>query len=248
MLRALITGVCGQDGSYLAEHLLNKNYKVYGLSRRKSTSNKDSKKNIKNCIFNKNFTYIEGDLSDPILFSRILNDFNPHEIYNLGAMSHVGYSFKNPLVSFNINAQSVIMHLSMIKENSKSSRYYQASTSEMLGGIDCPKNGYSEDFKFNPRSPYAIAKSAAHMAVNNFRDAYGLFACAGILFNHSSVRRGLDFATRKITRGVAEIKTGRKSTLKMGNLSAFRDEGCSEDYVQAMHLMLSQEKPKNYRA
>lgn len=246
MLRALITGVCGQDGSFLAEYLLEKGYKVYGLSRRKSTSILHSKANILNILNNDNFTYIEGDLTDPVLFTRIIHDIKPHEVYNLGAMSHVGYSFKNPVDSFRTNAESVVMHLSMIKDYAPSTRYYQASTSEMLGGVNCPKEGYNESFLFDPRSPYAIAKVAAHLSVKNYREAYGLFCCAGILFNHSSTRRGEDFATRKITKGIAECKAGKRKNLKMGNLSAFRDEGCSKDYVVAMNLMLKNSKPKDY--
>lgn len=178
-------------------------------------------------------------------------DIGPHEFYNLGAQSHVGYSFKNPIDSFRTNAESVIMHLSLLKDLSPYTRYYQASTSEILGGINCPKDGYDESFLPHPRSPYAVAKTAAHFAVKNYREAYGMYCCSGILFNHSSVRRGFDFATRKITDGIAKIKLNKQNKIKMGDLSAFRDEGCSKDYVDAMWRMLNQDRfhsdsPKDY--
>ena len=244
MLRAVVTGVAGQDGSYLSELLLEKGYEVYGVSRRKSVD--QGLQNICHILNNKNFTLIEGDLSDPVLMSRIIYNIKPHEFYNIGAASNVGYSFKNPIEVFQTNAQPIIMHLSYINEMSKSTRYYQASTSELFGGLNCPESGYDENSPFNPRSPYAVAKAAAHLTVNNYRDAYGLYACAGILHNHSSKRRGLDFATRKITNGIAKIKVGLDTTLKMGNLSPYRDEGHSEDYVRAMWMMMQQNKPKNY--
>lgn len=235
---AVITGVAGQDGSYLSELLLNKGYLVVGVTRRSSTSK--YRKNIAH-LKQKSFVLIKGDLTDPTCISRILHDYKPHEFYNLGAQSHVGYSFSNPVDSFKTNAESVVMHLNMIRSVSPSTRYYQASTSEILGGVDCPKEGYSESFEPNPRSPYAVSKMSAHYSVKNFRESYGLYAVSGILFNHSSPRRGFDFATRKITSGIAEIVLGNKKTLKMGNLSAFRDEGHSKDYVKAMWSMLNQD-------
>jgi GDPmannose 4,6-dehydratase len=244
VLRAVITGVAGQDGSYLSELLLSKGYEVYGVNIRKSVN--PGVDNISHLLSEDNFKYCEGDLSDPIFISRLLSDVRPHEFYNLGAASHVGYSFSNPVKVFQVNAESVIMHLSLIKDYSRATRYYQASTSEMLGGLDCPADGYDELSAMRPRSPYAISKCAAHMAVNNYKDAYGLHASSGILFNHSSPRRGMDFASRKITHGIASIKAGLKSTIKMGNLSAFRDEGHSKDYVRAMWMMLQQDRPDNY--
>ena len=240
MKKAIITGVAGQDGSYLSELLLSKNYEVYGISRRKSV-NRDNP-NLSNVLHNKNFRLIEGDLTDSTLMSRLIIDIKAHEFYNLGAQSHVGYSFKNPVDAFKTNAESVIMHLSLINQLSPYTRYYQASTSEILGGVNCPKEGYSEDFLPHPRSPYAVAKTAAHFAVKNYREAYGLYCCSGILFNHSSIRRGYDFATRKITDGISKVKLGYEKSLKMGDLSAFRDEGCSKDYVDAMWRMLNQDK------
>ena len=244
MLRAVVTGVAGQDGIYLSELLLEKGYEVYGIYRRKSVD--QGLQNIYHILNNKNFNLIEGDLSDPVLMSRIIHNIRPHEFYNIGAASNVGYSFKNPIEVFQTNAQPIIMHLSYINEMSKSTRYYQASTSELFGGLNCPESGYDEKSPFNPRSPYAVAKAAAHLTVNNYRDAYGLYACAGILHNHSSKRRGLDFATRKITNGLAKIKLGMSTELKMGNLSPYRDEGHSKDYVRAMWMMMQQDKPKNY--
>jgi GDPmannose 4,6-dehydratase len=243
-LSAVITGVAGQDGSYLAEYLLEKGYHVLGISRRKSVEPGIS--NIKSIMQNQNFTFIEGDLSDATFISRILHQVKPHEFYNLGANSHVGLSFKEPIVTFKINAEAVIMHLELIRQISPYTRYYQASTSELFGGINMPIGGYTEYSKFHPRSPYATAKAAAFYAVQNYREAYDIFACNGILFNHSSPRRGLDFATRKITRGVAELKHGIIDKIKMGDLSAFRDEGHSKDYIVAMHLMLQHDKPDDY--
>lgn len=244
MKTAIITGVAGQDGSYLSEYLLKNNYTIYGISRRKSTSS--GLKNLKNSLNSVNFNLIEGDLSDSTFMSRLVMEIKPHEFYNLGAQSHVGHSFKNPIESFRTNAESVIMHLSFIKDLSPYTRYYQASTSEMFGGTDCPASGYDESSKLNPRSPYAIAKVAAHHSVVNYRKAYGIYAVSGILFNHSSPRRGYDFATRKITSTVAKIKLGKEEFLHMGNLKAFRDEGHSKDYVEAMHMMLNNNKPTDY--
>jgi len=238
MKTAVITGAAGQDGSYLSEFLLNKNYRVIALVRRSSTSS--SYKNISH-IKSKNFVVVRGDLSDPTCISRILSDYRPHEFYNLGAQSHVGHSFNSPIESFEINATSVIMHLQMIKTISPDTRYYQAGTSEILGGVNCPIEGYCEIFFPNPRSPYAVSKTSAYYAVKNFRESYSLYAVTGILFNHSSPRRGFDFATRKITSGIAKIKKGLEKKVSMGDLSAFRDEGFSGDYVEAMWMMLNQD-------
>jgi GDPmannose 4,6-dehydratase len=174
--------VAGQDGSYLAEYLLDKNYYVIGLARRSST--RKDYDNLKT-VYEDNFNLIYGDLSDPTCISRILHDYKPHEFYNLGAQSHVGHSFQNPAESFRINAESVIMHLHLIKDISPETRYYQAGTSEIIGGLNCPKSGYSENFIPNPRSPYAISKTAAYFSVKNFRESYNMYAVTGILFNHS---------------------------------------------------------------
>jgi GDPmannose 4,6-dehydratase len=239
MLKAVITGVAGQDGSYLAEFLLNKGYSVIGITRRHGTA--EEYKNIKCALENDRFKLVEGDIADVTLISRIFHTYKPHEWYNLAAMSHVGQSFKEPLVTFEVDAKAVIGQLECMKRFSPYTRFYQASTSELFGGIDCPPQGYTEKSLFHPRSPYAIAKLAAYWAVRNYREAYSLYACNGILHNHSSPRRGYDFATRKITRGIAKVKLGMEPCLKMGNLSAFRDEGHSKDYCRAMWLMLQQD-------
>ena len=244
MLTAVITGVAGQDGSYLADFLLSKDYFVVGITRRHGAV--DEYKNITHLLDNENFKFIEGDICDTTFISRVLHDYKPHEWYNLAAMSHVGQSFKEPLMTFDVDAKAVIGQLECIRRTSPYTRFYQASTSELFGGINCPSEGYDENSLFNPRSPYAIAKLAAYWAVKNYRTAYNLFACNGIFHNHSSPRRGYDFATRKITRGVAKVKLGLEDTVKMGNLSAFRDEGHSKDYCRAMHLMLQQDQPNDY--
>lgn len=244
MLTAVITGVAGQDGSYLAELLLEKGYRVVGLTLRHGTLVKYM--NIDHLLVNKNFKLFEGDITDQTLISRVLHDHKPHEWYNLAAMSHVGQSFREPLSTFDVDARAVIGQLEMIRQISPYTRFYQASTSELFGGLACPEEGYDESSPFHPRSPYGVAKLASFWAVKNYREAYGLFACNGILHNHSSPRRGFDFATRKITRGVASVKLGFQETLKMGNLEAFRDEGHSKDYVRAMWMMLQAEKADDY--
>jgi len=243
-LRVILTGVAGQDGSYLAEYLIKRGYFVYGVSRRKSVN--QGHENIEHLIDNDSFQLLEGDITDSTFISRIIHDIKPHEYYSLASQSHVGYSFKNPLDTFRVTGEAVIMQLEMIRHYSPATRFYQASTSELFGGLDCPKSGYSENTPFHPRSPYAVAKAAAFYAVQNYREAYGLHASNGILFNHSSPRRGHDFATRKMTRGVARIKLGLQDALKMGNLEAVRDEGHAYDYVRAMHLILLQDKPDDY--
>jgi len=244
MLTAVITGASGQDGSYLSEYLLSEGYRVVGITRRRSANRRY--KNIEHLFENKNFKFIEGDVTDPTLINRVLHQYSPDEWYNLAAQSNVGHSFKEPSVTFDINAKSVLMQLDSIREYSPNIRFYQASTSELWGGLKCPDDGYSESMSFHPRSPYGVAKLAAYWAVVNYREAYGMFACNGILHNHSSPRRGHDFATRKITNGVARVKLGLQDKLKMGNLSAFRDEGHSKDFVRAMHLMLQQETANDY--
>lgn len=244
MLTAVITGVAGQDGSYLSEFLLEKGYRVVGISLRHSSQK--TYKNIDHLFSDKNFRLIEGNIIDQTLISRVLHDFKPHEWYNLAAMSHVGQSFREPLAAFEIDAKAVIGQLECIRQNSPYTRFYQASTSELFGGLTCPDGGYTESSKFHPRSPYGVAKLAAFWSVVNYREAYNLFACNGILHNHSSPRRGFDFATRKITHGVARVKLGLSSTLKMGNLDAFRDEGHSKDYCKAMWMMLQADEAEDY--
>jgi GDPmannose 4,6-dehydratase len=243
-LKAVITGVAGQDGSYLAEYLLELGYEVIGITRRKSVN--QGYENIDHLVGAPDFHLEVGDITDPTFISRVLFDHRPHEYYNLAAQSHVGYSFKDPVDTFRVDAEAVIMQLEMIRQITPSTRFYQASTSELFGGLNCPPEGFDEATPFHPRSPYAVAKAAAFYAVQNYREAYGMHASNGILFNHSSPRRGYDFATRKITRGIAKVKLGLASELRMGNLEAFRDEGHAKDYIKAMHLMLQQESPDDY--
>lgn len=242
--RAIITGIYGQDASYLAELLLEKNYDVYGLYKRVSTGNITT--NINSIAKNPRLHLIEADICEHTQMASLIMDIKPDEFYNLAAQSHVGYSFKIPVETFRVDAEAVIGQLHSIGKLSPHTRYYQASTSELFGGLTCPSSGYTEYSPFHPRSPYAIAKMAAYNSVVNAREAYGIHASNGILFNHSSPRRGIDFASRKITHGVASIKLGLTDKLNMGNLEAFRDEGHSKDYVEAMWLLLQQEKPDDY--
>jgi len=244
MLKAVITGVAGQDGSYLAEYLLGRGYYVIGITRRKSVD--PNIQNIRHLLDNPNFHVIYGDITDATMIYRVLHDYQPHEFYNLAAMSHVGQSFKEPAATFRVNAEAVITQLESINQISPATRYYQASTSELFGGLSCPPEGYTEQSPFHPRSPYGVAKLAAFWAVINYREAHGIYACNGILHNHSSPRRGKDFATRKITRGIASVKLGLQEHLYMGNLESYRDEGHSKDYVEAMHLMLQQDDPRDF--
>ena len=244
MLKAVITGVAGQDGSYLAEYLVKKGYHVVGVTRRHSTDRSYS--NMAELMSNDMFEFIEGDITDNSFVFDLVNGTKPDEWYNLAAQSNVGHSFKEPGLAFDTNAKSVMIQLEMLRQLSPGTKFYQASTSELWGGLKCPDEGYNESLNFHPRSPYGIAKLAAYWATVNYREAYGMFACNGILHNHSSPRRGFDFATRKITRGLAKVKLGLESTLKMGNLSAFRDEGHSKDYCRAMHLMMQRDTPEDY--
>ncbi|MFT7521473.1 MAG: GDPmannose 4,6-dehydratase, partial [Kiritimatiellia bacterium] len=244
MLKAVITGVAGQDGSYLAELLLDKGYQVYGVTRRKSVN--AGEENLHVVLHRDGFHAIYGDITDGTFITRLLHDIKPHEYYNLAALSHVGQSFKEPIATFTTNATAVILQLEAIRTFSPATRFYQASTSELFGLTPCPKTGFTEEDAFHPRSPYGVAKLAAYWAAVNAREAWGLHASNGILFNHSSPRRGLDFATRKITRGIAAIKLGHARTLKMGDLSSYRDEGLSGDYMEAAWRMLQQADPGDY--
>jgi GDPmannose 4,6-dehydratase len=243
MLTAVITGVAGQDGSYLSEYLLELGYRVIGITRR--TKDDKSLLNISGIMNNPMFELTFGDITDSVFISQLLCNNDIHEFYNLAAQSHVGYSFQNPSLTMQVNANAVLMHLDFIRMHSPATRYYNAATSEMFGGVDGEVK-YTEASPFNPRSPYAISKVAAFYSVKNYRDAYGLHASSGILFNHSSPRRGMDFALRKITRGVKSVSGGLQSKVRMGDLSAFRDEGHSKDYVKAMHLMVKSKSPSDY--
>ena len=245
MKTAMITGALGQDGAFLSEHLLKLNHKVYGITRRKSTD-ADSWGFLEHLKENQNFKLVHGDITDSIFMSNIISDIKPTKLFNLGAQSHVGYSFQNPYATFETDACAVVHMLSAIQKHSPATRFYQASTSELFGGIDCPSTGYSETSPFHPRSPYGVAKLAAHWSTINFREAYGMFTCAGILFNHESERRGLDFVTRKVTNGVARIKAGLETKIIMGNVDAYRDWGYAKDYVKMMNLMLEADEPQEY--
>jgi len=236
---ALITGITGQDGSYLAEFLLEKGYRVYGLTRRSSTVNFERISHIQRDI-----ELISGDLLDQNSLSYALEDSAADEVYNLGAQSFIPASWDQPILTGEITALGTTRILEAIRRVNPKIRFYQASTSELFGAaFTSPQN---ENTAFNPRSPYGVAKQYAHWITVNYRQNYNLFACAGILFNHESPRRGLEFVTRKITHGVALIKLGREKKLHLGNLDARRDWGYAGDFVRAMWLMLQQEEAEDY--
>ena len=244
MKTALITGVTGQDGSYLAEYLLGKGYFVHGIKRRSSSFNSDRI----NLIFdtNKNFKLHYGDLTDSTNLIRIIQEVQPDEIYNLGAQSHVKVSFETPEYTANSDAVGTLRLLEAIRilGMEEKVRFYQASTSEMFGKVqEVPQK---ETTPFYPRSPYGVSKLYAHWITKNYREAYGLHASSGILFNHESPRRGETFVTRKITRGLSQISVGLQDCLYLGNLDAKRDWGHAKDYVRAMWLMLQQDEPDDY--
>ena len=243
MKRALITGVTGQDGSYLAEFLLSKGYEVHGIKRRSSSFNTDRVNHIFNT--SKNFTMHYGDLTDSTNLIRIIQMIQPDEIYNLGAQSHVKVSFETPEYTANSEALGPLRILEALRIlGLDKTKFYQASTSEMYGKVqEIPQ---TEKTPFYPRSPYGVAKLYAHWITKNYRESYGMYACSGILFNHESPRRGETFVTRKITRDLVRVKMGLAKTLKLGNLDALRDWGHAKDYVRAMWLMLQQDKADDY--
>ncbi|MFC1693731.1 GDP-mannose 4,6-dehydratase [Candidatus Latescibacterota bacterium] len=246
MPKAFITGVTGQDGSYLAELLLNKGYDVYGLIRRSSSFNTGRIDHIYSDPHTPNIKLhlIYGDLTDGTNLSSILNDIKPDEVYNLGAQSHVRVSFNHPIYTVNVDALGALRVLEAIRRIDTNIRYYQASSSEMYGLADeSPQN---ESTSFHPRSPYGCAKVYAFWQTLNYREAYNMFACNGILFNHESPRRGETFVTRKITRAATRIKLGLEDKLYLGNLNAKRDWGFAGDYVEAMWLMLQQDHPDDF--
>lgn len=243
MKTAVITGITGQDGSYLAELLLEKDYKVVGLVRRGSTEDKKLY-NIEHLLSNPNLVLENGDLTDAPSLWRIIGTYQPEEFYNLAAQSHVGASFTSPESTLGINATGVLNCLEAIRTLRPSTKFYQASTSEMFGdNMDAPQG---ENTPFSPVSPYACSKVYAHNLVVNYRKAYGLFACSGILFNHESPRRGEQFVTRKITKAAARIKLGLQKELRLGNLDAKRDWGYAKEYVEGMYLMLQYHKADDY--
>ena len=236
---ALITGITGQDGSYLAEFLLTKGYQVFGLTRRTSTSNYDRIKEIIDEI-----TLIPGDLLDEHSLTNAIKEAQPDEIYNLASQSFVPASWSQPVLTGEFTALGVTRMLEAIRNAQPKARFYQASSSEMFGKVQ--ETPQTETTPFYPRSPYGVAKVYGHWITVNYRESYKLFAVSGILFNHESPRRGLEFVTRKITHAVARIKLGRQKTLPLGNLEAKRDWGYASDYVRAMWLMLQQDKPQDF--
>jgi GDPmannose 4,6-dehydratase len=245
MKKALVTGITGQDGSYLAELLLQKGYQVWGIVRRSSSFNTDRIDHLYKDPHNQpDLRLIYGDLTDGSNLHSILNDVNPDEVYNLGAQSHVRVSFDTPIYTVDTDALGTLRLLEAIRSSNKSAKFYQASSSEMYGKVvEAPQ---TEKTPFYPRSPYGCAKVYSFWQTVNYREAYGLFACNGILFNHESPRRGETFVTRKITRAATRIKLGLQDKLYLGNLDAKRDWGFAGDYVETMWLMLQQDKPDDY--
>ena len=246
MKKALITGITGQDGSYLAEFLLSKGYDVYGIIRRSSSFNTERIDPIYQDphVPNANLHLVYGDLNDASSLNKILRTIRPDEIYNLGAQSHVRVSFDIPEYTAEVTGVGTVRLLEAIRESGLNPKFYQASSSEMFGKVqEIPQR---ETTPFYPRSPYAAAKIYAHWITVNYREAYNLFTCNGILFNHESPRRGETFVSRKITKAAARVKLGVQSELYLGNLDAKRDWGFAGDYVQAMWLMLQQETPDDY--
>jgi GDPmannose 4,6-dehydratase len=237
--RALITGITGQDGSYLAELLLEKGYEVHGMVRRSSTETFQRLEGIRDDLM-----LHTGDLLDQRSLVDVLRDCEPAEIYNLAAMSFVAASWSQPVLTAEFTAVGVTRMLEAMREVVPSARFYQASSSEMFGKVrEVPQ---SETTPFYPRSPYGVAKCYGHFITVNYRESYDLFACSGILFNHEAERRGLEFVTRKVTHGAAAIKLGLQQELVLGNLDAERDWGYAKDYVEAMWLMLQEDEPDDY--
>lgn len=237
--RALITGITGQDGSYLAELLLDKGYEVFGMTRRSSSENLGRIDHLAGKV-----TLVQGDLLDSSSMVRALHDSEPAEVYNLAAMSFVPTSWNQPVLTGEFTGLGVTRMLDAIRSVDTSIRFYQASSSEMYGRVR--ESPQTESTPFYPRSPYGVAKVYGHYITVNYRESYDLFACSGILFNHESPRRGLEFVTRKISHGAARIALGLDTTLALGNLDAERDWGHARDYVEAMWLMLQQDEPDDY--
>ncbi len=239
MKRALITGVTGQDGSYLADLLLEKGYEVFGLVRRKSDRSYPRLAHTLEKIH-----LVDGDLSDQGSLVQVVSETHPDEVYNLGAMSYVGASWRQPELTGNITGLGATRLLEAVRIVDKAAKFYQASSSEMFGKVvEEPQN---ENTPYYPRSPYGVAKLYAHWMVKNYRESYDMFTCCGILFNHESPRRGLEFVTRKITDGVARIKAGLQEKVRLGTLDTRRDWGFAGDYVRAMWLMMQQDEPDDF--
>ncbi|MDR0463195.1 MAG: GDP-mannose 4,6-dehydratase, partial [Pseudomonadales bacterium] len=241
MKKALITGVTGQDGSYLAELLLEKNYEVYGVVRRLSTPNESR---IERAMENKNFHLISGDLSDQHSLSRHIQTIQPDEVYNLAAQSFVHTSWDQPILTGDNTGLGVTRMLEALRFECPKAKFYQASSSEMFGKVqEVPQ---VETTPFYPRSPYGVAKLYGHWITVNYRESFDMFACSGILFNHESPRRGIEFVTKKIVNQVTEVSLGKRKYVELGNLDAKRDWGYAKDYVEMMWLMLQQDKPDDY--
>ena len=240
MKRALITGITGMDGSHMADFLLEKGYKVFGMERRSSTPNRENTKHLES---NENFQFVNGDLTDQNSIFRVLRETKPDEVYNLGSQSFVGESWNTPEQTGDVTGLGALRVLEAIREYGEGVKFYQASTSEMFGKMEQFAN---ENTMFYPRSPYGVAKLYGHWITINYRESYDMFNCSGILFNHESERRGHEFVTRKITDGVAKIHLGLQDKIMLGNLDTKRDWGYSPDYVEAMWLMLQQDKPEDF--
>lgn len=245
---ALITGIAGQDGGHLAALLHEKGYKVYGIIRGQMEASHPKYQAVKQSM-----PYVElimADLLDLSSLVRAIQQAQPDEVYNLAAISHVGYSFRDPILTADVTGKGVLHVLEAIRMAGleKTTRFYQASTSEMFGGLDYnrPDKGYNEEAPFHPRSPYGVAKLYGHWITINYRESYDMFACSGILFNHEGERRGPEFVTRKISKAVARIKLGKQEVLALGNLDSKRDWGYAGDYVEGMWRMLQQDKPDDY--
>ena len=239
MKKALITGINGMDGSHLADFLLEKDYQVFGIERRSSTKNRTNTKHLDGKI-----TFLNGDLTDQNSLLRCLKQSDPDEVYNLAAQSFVGASWDTPEQTGDVTGMGVLRVLEAIREYGKEIKFYQASTSEMFGKM--VENPANENTPFYPRSPYGVAKLYGHWITKNYRESYEMFNVSGILFNHESERRGIEFVTRKITDGVAKIHLGIEDYLTLGNLDSKRDWGYSPDYVESMWLMMQQDKPGDY--
>ena len=238
MKTALITGINGMDGSHLADFLLEKDYTVFGMERRSSSKNRINTSHLESKI-----TFINGDLTDQNSLLRCLKESDPDEIYNLASQSFVGESWNTPEQTGDVTGLGVLRVLEAIREYGKPIKFYQASTSEMFGKME---NFANEDTPFYPRSPYGVAKLYGHWITTNYRESYDMFNCCGILFNHESERRGIEFVTRKITDGVAKIHLGLQDKIILGNLDTKRDWGYAPDYVESMWLMLQQDEPNDY--
>lgn len=246
--KALITGIAGQDGGHLAQLLLDKGYEVYGVLRGQLEASHPRYAQIKEEMPAVNI--VMADLLDLSALTRAMQEIKPDEVYNLAAISHVGYSFRDPILTADVTGKGVLNMLEAIRLAGleKTTRFYQASTSEMFGGLDYnrPDKGYDEEAAFHPRSPYGVAKLYGHWITKNYRESYGMHASCGILFNHEGERRGPEFVTRKISKAVARIKLGKQDHIELGNLDSKRDWGYAGDYVEGMWRMLQQDEPDDY--